>query len=214
MTEDTQGWKRWPLRHRAAAAILTALPLLAVGGALLPNVVELSALRSIGAESTRAAVEPLRAADEILVPRSFWTEVVPELNELASLFVDAASLSQTIAKVRSITGILATERDLLLLPDDLLRANSLETAVVSATPPVGAPGQMTPVLEDRCQGNIFCFLGEAELSAMSLDAMNTFVGSGGGETPVAVNTMPIPEPSSATLMVLGLLVLAGMRRRA
>lgn len=213
MAKEIRSWKRWPLRHRVAAAILTALPLLAVAGALIPNVVAVNALHASDPETSRMAAETLRAGDEILVPRSFWTDVVPELNELASLFVDVAALSETIAKVRSITGFVATERDLILLPDDTLHTNALHTTVVSATPPVGAPGAMTPVLEDHCQKNIFCFEGAGELNEMALAASNTFTGAGGGQLPVAYTSIPTPEPSTATMMALGLVVLAATRRR-
>ena len=214
MAEDPRSWKRWPLRHRIAAAILAAFPLLAIGGALLPGVVEVRALGASSAGDSRIVVEALKYDDAILVPRNFWTDVVPELNELANLFVDAAAVSQTLEKVAAITGILATERDLILLPAMSAQATSLQTTVVSVTPPVGAPGEMAPVLEDRCKGNVFCFAGADEISRMSLVASNTFAGSGGGPAPTPTDAVPVPEPSSASLVALGLLALATARRRA
>ena len=173
MAEDPRSWKRWPLRHRVAAAILAALPLLAVGGALLPGVVEVKALGASSFEDSQIAVEALRYDDEILIPRNFWIDIVPELNELASLFVDVAAVSQTLERVATITGILATERDLILFPAMSAQATSLYTTVVSVTPPVGAPGEMAPVLEDRCKGGVFCFAGAGEISRMLMVANNT-----------------------------------------
>lgn len=213
MAEDPRSWKRWPLRHRVAAAILAALPLLAVGGALLPGVVEVKALGASSFEDSQIAVEALRY-EEILVPRNFWTDIVPELNELASLFVDVAAVSQTLERVATITGILATERDLILFPAMSAQATSLHTTVVSVTPPVGAPGEMAPVLEDRCKGNVFCFAGASEISRMLMVANNTSAGAGGGPAPTPAAAVPVPEPSSASLVALGLLALVAARRRA
>ena len=214
MAEEIRSWRRWPARHWAAAAIMTALPLLAVGGALLPNLVEVEALRASDTVTPQASNDPYLAHEEVLIPRNFWTEVVPELNEIASLFVDVAAVSQTMAKVRSITGVVATERDLILFPNNSPRAHFLQTTVVSATPPVGAPGQITPILEDRCQEDIFCFKGEAVLDAMAQVASNTFAGAGGGTRAVAATAIPVPEPSTATLITFGLLLVAGARRRS
>ena len=213
MAEDPRSWKRWPLRHQIASAILAALPLLAVGGALLPGVVEVTALGTSATNDTHFVAEELRYEDEILIPRNFWTEVVPELNELASLFVDVGAVSRTLERVATITGILATERDLILLPAMSAQADSLRTTVVSVTPPVGAPGEMPPVLEDRCKGNVFCFEGADELGQMSLVASNTSAGAGGGPAPIPATAVPVPEPSSASLVALGLLALASARRR-
>lgn len=220
MAKEIRSWKRWPLRHRVAAAILTALPLLAVAGALIPNVVAVNALHASDPETSRMAAETLRAGDEILVPRSFWTDVVPELNELASLFVDVAALSETIAKVRSITGFVATERDLILLPDDMLHTNAFHATVVSATPPVGAPGDMMYSLGDICSLNgsthgscLWDEFGE-QMEKMRVDAGgNVYAGAGSGVTAGPSTTVPVPEPSTATMMALGLVALAATRRR-
>ena len=217
MAEEIRTWKRWPLRHRVAAAVLAALPMLAVGGALLPNVVEVSALRSSITEPPRPVVQPVRGDDEILVPRSFWTEVVPELNELASLFVDAKAVSQTIAKVRNISGMLATERELLLLPEESLFANSLDTAVVSATPPVGAPGQMPVALENICgldgSPHLSCYDDKfaLELAEMKVSAGgDLYVGAG---QPAPRTVTVVPEPSTGMLLSLGLVWMVARRRR-
>ena len=221
MVEEIQSSNRWPLRHRVAAALLTALPLLAVGGALLPNVIEVNALQSGLSEDSRAMIGTQNSADEILVPRNFWTDVVPELNELASLFVDVAAVSETLAKVRSITGLVATERDLILLPDGLIEGKAHSIALVSSTPPVGAPGQATPELSDICAANgashVSCFDDEFTEALMAMkiaDGGDLAVGSGGGPTTAVATAVPVPEPSTGLLIGMGLFAMALARRRA
>jgi hypothetical protein len=189
---------RTTARHSVAAAILVLLPLLALGGALMPGMVDIEEEQDTSVEVREPNFAPLRVKRRpLLIPKNFSTGFVPDLASFDHLFASAASgdlLRQQIANVNF--GV--SDGDLIILDDieEFVRNVLFKDAIES------------PELDDDSgvfDDSLFALIP----TPIGIDTPYQFDDFGGSAT----EPMPVPEPGTALLLALGLSGLTWFGRR-
>jgi len=188
-------------RQSIAGFILVLLPLLALGGALMPGMVEIAEEEDTSAEIKVPEHKPLRAKRRpLLIPRDFSTGFVPELVNFDQLLhAPSGSSELLIENIASLSNFGAGQGDLIILDDieEFVR-NVLFKDVLDQGLGEDAPGG--PFDE-----SLFALIPNP-IGADTGFQFDDFAGA--PDSP-----QPVPEPSTALLMLLGLGALAGYGKR-
>lgn len=191
---------RMAARHSLAAATLVLLPLLALGGALMPGMVDIEEEEVASAKSSERYFQPLSIKRRpLLIPRDFSTGFVPQLVNFDQLFASESSgevLRQQIADVNF--GV--SDGDLIILDDieEFVRNVLFKDAIEEP-----ALAKDSGLFDD----SLFALIP----TPYGVDSPFQFDDFGGSGTPL----LAVPEPATAILMALGLggLTACGNRKR-
>jgi hypothetical protein len=183
---------------------MALFPLLVAGGFMAPNVVRVLAFAQEITESERAPVVDRTnayARRPLLVPRDFSAGFIPELLDLDQLFLGSEySLSRSADRLARITSFPRSHGDAIVIDD------------------VGDPVEdivFEDVLMDEPQPMLLAGDPNAELLPLcgTLHAANCVRDDDFTHTNVEFQEgQPIPEPSTAMLVALGLAAIACRRR--
>ncbi len=189
---------RMTARHAAATAVLLLLPLLALGGALIPGMVDIEEEEDTRAEVSEPYFAPLHIKRRpLLIPKDFSTGFVSELVNFDLLFASGTAsdlLRQQLANVNF--GV--SDGDLIILEDieefvrEVLFKDAIDAPVFDDDP-------------DLFDDSLFALIPKP----YGVDSPFQFDDFGGSATQV----QPIPEPGTAALMALGLSSLAWFGHR-
>ena len=191
-------------RHGVTTAVLVLLPLLALGGALMPGMVEVVEEKTAGAsQEVQRHFEPLPVPRRpLLIPRDFSAGFVPDLINSAQLFGGASPHELLVDGLAGISAVAARQADLIILDDieefvrNVLFEDVLDDAAITDDPNRGLDEELFALIP----------------STIGIDTVHQYDDFGGQ----AATPIPVPEPSTALLLAMGLGGLAwfGKRNRA
>jgi hypothetical protein len=188
-----------PVRHGFVISILLFLPFLAIGGALAPGLVtvqyeeeeELAPRQRIPYRPVRLARRPL------LVPRDYSTGFIPEVMDLEQLFMGSQYRVDVRGRLTRLPSFPRSRGDVIVLDDvdtfltDTLFKDVLQPGVVADATVIWDPN-LFDVIPNRTGPD-------------GSNQYDDFTGQGTfSEAPPPI----IPEPSTGSLVALGLLGLA------
>jgi hypothetical protein len=193
-----------PVRHGFIISILVLLPFLAIGGALAPGLVTVQYEEEEEiAPRQRVPYRPVRLARRpLLVPRDFSTGFVPEVANLEQLFMGSLYRADVGTRLTRFATFPRSRGDVIVLDDvdiiltDTLFKDALQPGVVADATAIWDP-------------NLFDVIPNLTGPGGS-NQYDDFAGQGSfGQALPPV----IPEPSTGSLVALGLLGLALRVRR-
>lgn len=191
---------RFDARHTLAAIILVLLPLLALGGALMPGMVEIAEEEDTSAAVAQPDFVPLKVKRRpLLIPRDFSTGFVPELVNFDHLSGTTDPGELFIAEMAQMA-FGGGHGELIILDDieefvrNVLFKDALEPEALDDLP--GGP----------FDESLFALIP----NPIGVDTGYQFDDFAGSPSP----TTPVPEPGTAVLALLGLAGLGWYRRRS
>jgi hypothetical protein len=190
---------RTTARNSAASAVLVLLPLLALGGALVPGIVDVERKKDTTAEVSERYFAPLHINRRpLLIPKDFSTGFVPGLMDFDQLFASTSAsdvLRQQIARMDfGVSG-----GDLIIFDDieEFVRNVLFNDAVEE------------PLFEDDpgfFDDSLFALIP----TPWGADSPYNFDAFGGNGSQV----LPVPEPGTGILLAIGLAGIARFGSRA